>query len=125
LPFTVQVTDGHSALGDSYSSGEGASSFDPGTGSPSDTLGPPDLSPNHCHRSSTAWAYGVDAAKGFNTRLDACSGALIEDFYGYNPDNTDEVPQLDNVSSVTTRLVTLTVGGNNMGFGDVLTSCIV
>lgn len=122
VPFAVQVAAPHAALGDSYSSGEGATSFYPGTGFPDDHV---DAGPgNHCHRSRTAWAFDVGSAHGYDTWLDACSGAVINDLLRYNRQNPNEVPQIDNLSATRTKLVTLTVGGNDVGFPDIITSCI-
>ena len=124
MPFTVAVSSPHAALGDSYSSGEGATSFDSGTGNATDLATHPNA--NQCHRSHTGWAYVVGKAfnSSYTTWMDACSGAIINDFYHYNQDNSSEVPQLDNLSRDKTKLVTLTVGGNDVGFGGVLTGCI-
>jgi hypothetical protein len=53
-------------------------------------------------------------------------GAVIEDFIKFNSRNSREVPQLDHVSRQgATRLVTFSIGGNDVGFGDVLASCVV
>lgn len=124
LAFTVKVTASHAALGDSFSSGEGATSFMSGTGFPSDG-GDHSPTENQCHRSETAWAFGVGQAHNDSTRLDACSGALISDFTAYNAKNFGEVPQLDNISPTTTKLVTLTLGGNDIGFVDILKRCVL
>jgi hypothetical protein len=152
IPFQV-TAERYVALGDSYASGEGASSFTPQSSS----------AYNACHRSATqkAWVRIVAQAAQISpqqTDFAACSGALIDDFVGYNGSTTgsaanapnvaynqaasslgivassafDEVPQLDHVSRLgatvpltsATNLVTLTVGGNNVGFPSVLGDCI-
>jgi lysophospholipase L1-like esterase len=100
------------ALGDSYSSGEGVPSFIP----PSDEDG--------CHRSYDAYpAYLVNNLTS-NLRLDAfvaCSGAetadIDEEFKG-------EEPQLYSLSS-NTEIVTITIGGNDIGFEGFAEECVI
>ncbi|MDQ6944926.1 MAG: SGNH/GDSL hydrolase family protein [Actinomycetota bacterium] len=110
----------YAGLGDSFSSGEGASSFLNGT----------DTGINNCHRAATttAWEPEVSVASGKALDFGACSGAVVEDFYrlGDPARHTGgEVPQIDRVSTQgTTQLVTLTVGGNNLGFPNILNDCV-
>lgn len=115
------------ALGDSFSSGEGApgpSGYEQGT----DVKGI-----NKCHRSDQSYsirdAHLPDVPSSYIFR--ACSGAVIEDFFGPFPQNhpelnlqnpTEITPQLDWLDA-TTRLVTLTIGGNNAHFADVMLYC--
>lgn len=87
------------ALGDSYSSGTGTRTYiDDGT---------------DCLRSTYAYAALTAAAKGYTLNFRACSGAVVADVQ-----NT----QLSALSS-STRFVTISVGGNDAGFADVLTEC--
>jgi lysophospholipase L1-like esterase len=87
------------ALGDSYSSGVGTRSYiDDGTS---------------CQRSVYAYPSLIAAARGYSLNFRACSGAKI-------PDVTNT--QLSALSS-STNYVTITVGGNDAGFSDVLTEC--
>lgn len=87
------------ALGDSYSSGTGTRTYiDDGT---------------ECLRSTYAYASLAAAAKGYTLNFRACSGAVVADVQ-----NT----QLSALSS-STRFVTISVGGNDAGFADVLTEC--
>lgn len=100
------------ALGDSYSSGEGNPPFSAGTDSTS----------NRCHRSSAAYAYKVRSSALKLTHA-ACSGSIIYDFNNRNfGGNAGEGPQLDHLD-VNTSLVTLTIGGNDLGFGYTLAKC--
>ena len=100
------------ALGDSYSSGEGNPPYLPGT----------DTSRNKCHRSLNSYVYRL-VPRSVRLVHVACSGALIYDMNNHNfAGNIAEGPQLDALDSRTT-LVTLTVGGNDMGFGYVLGEC--
>ncbi|MEH3033849.1 MAG: SGNH/GDSL hydrolase family protein [Aeromicrobium erythreum] len=87
------------ALGDSYSSGTGTRSYiDDGT---------------QCLRSTKAYPSLVAAARGYALNFRACSGAKIADV---------TANQLSALSS-STRYVTLSVGGNDAGFTDVITEC--
>jgi len=85
------------ALGDSYSSGVGA-------GRPSGESGA-------CLRSRRAYPYGLGRRV---TSFRACAGALTDDVLDR---------QLDPFPS-NTRLVTITIGGNDAGFADVLDRCL-
>jgi lysophospholipase L1-like esterase len=98
------------ALGDSYSSGEGNPPFmQPDTG---------------CDRSvSKAWPELVASMFGIKLDLLACSGAttaaLTSTYDGQDP-------QLAALSSLKApSLVTITMGGNDLGFAYVLGSCFV
>ncbi|MGW1540310.1 SGNH/GDSL hydrolase family protein [Streptomyces sp. NPDC002309] len=90
------------ALGDSYSSGVGAGSYISSSGD--------------CKRSTRAYPYLWAAANSPSTfHFTACSGA-----------RTDEVlaGQLAPVNA-STGLISLTVGGNDAGFADVMTTCVL
>jgi lysophospholipase L1-like esterase len=90
------------ALGDSYSSGVGAGSYDPASG--------------NCQRSSNAypakWAAAHSPAS-FN--FVACSGATTADVLN---------SQLGPLDSSTT-LVSITIGGNDAGFSSVMETCVL
>ncbi|AWB86574.1 hypothetical protein C3E77_08055 [Mycetocola zhujimingii] len=125
------------ALGDSYQSGEGLHDYWAGT----DTDGV-----NMCHRSDSAYPELLVSDGTVSDRLSfwACSGAVIshlsetdvstsgpvwDDPFRVNYDDTaplSEGPglsQLDRISAQT-RLVTVGIGGNDMGFGPILTKCV-
>lgn len=90
------------ALGDSYSSGEAAGNY----------YG----EPKRCHRSPGAWA---NLAANASPRVAlaanlACSGAKTGDLTG----QVNELP-------ADTEIATVTVGGNDLGFSDVLAKCYV
>src|SRR5438132_460603 len=74
-----------------------------------------------CHRSTKSYARllaGFVAAR--QAQYVACSGAIVANLYlGQN----GEPAQLGSLSS-DTDLVTLTIGGNDAGFPDVLTHCV-
>lgn len=108
------------ALGDSYSSGEGAPATTGGR-----WLDGTDSPNNHCHRSINAYparlADGPNMPRQFE--FHACSGALIEDFFSKNHDNAGEPPQIDWVTQLRPSLITLTIGGNDASFRDAMTYC--
>jgi lysophospholipase L1-like esterase len=104
------------ALGDSYSSGEGNPPFDLGTAQAGDT----------CHRSPQAWPrlIGVDASY-----LLACSDATATDLsQGQMPDSPDDIGQLTRLAQLNAaapvNFVTVTIGGNDLGFTQILGDCV-
>ena len=103
------------ALGDSYSSGEGLAPYQAGT----------DMAGDHCHRSQSE-AYSDLLASSLlssDTFIDrACSGATIWDLYnGFVENNEDS--QLNHLTAQT-GVVTIGVGGDDVGFSNVLGWCI-
>lgn len=142
------------ALGDSYSSGEGGSEYLPGTdvdGKWKEKVD--DWIPfydsteaerhNLCHRSTKAYSQSVYDEYDFEGDYDfhACSGAEVKDLLpgdqppdenndgvpdGENvPDhaNVGESPQLEHLNE-DTSLVTVSIGGNDVGFAEVIKSCL-
>lgn len=122
------------ALGDSYSSGEGGSEFRPGTDRDKPVRElldehlwwPGDVEHNLCHRSERAYsqvlADRLDVAG--DVQFHACSGASLVDLAtAEEQDNLGERPQLDHLDE-DTSLVTLSMGGNDAGFADVMRACI-
>ena len=87
------------ALGDSYSSGTGTGVYaEDGTS---------------CLRSPYAYPSLLAAERGAALNLRACSGAVVDDVRDV------QLPALD----ASTDYVTISVGGNDAGFADVLTTC--
>ena len=87
------------ALGDSYSSGTGTRSYvDDGT---------------DCLRSAAAYPSLLAARRGYALNLRACSGAVVDDVV------RAQLGALD----ASTAHVSISVGGNDAGFADVLTTC--
>lgn len=111
------------AMGDSYSSGEMGATGSYGWNS--------NLPSDHCHRSPNAYGPLLDTAKGLGAlRFVACSGAITDDLFEPNHSgNIDintgrpEAAQLDALSA-STKIVTLTIGGNDAGFSDVVAKCV-
>jgi lysophospholipase L1-like esterase len=105
LALTGLVAPAHAAapsyvaLGDSYSSGVGTRSYiaDGST----------------CQRSVYAFPSLIAAARGYALNFRACSGAKVADVTN---------SQLGALSAGT-AYVTISVGGNDAGFADVLTTC--
>ncbi|MCD7441817.1 SGNH/GDSL hydrolase family protein [Streptomyces lincolnensis] len=93
---------GYVALGDSYSSGVGAGSYLSASGD--------------CKRSTKAYPYLWAAANSPSSfDFTACSGARTGDVLA---------GQLAPLSA-STALVSITVGGNDAGFADVMTTCVL
>lgn len=119
----------YAILGDSYSAGEGTSDYVAGTAVPG---------LNQCHRSLDAYGPLVAHALDIKNANRACSGAVTDDFFASNSggnqldDGVVEPAQLcvDCAGGLpaavgpSTRNVTFTIGGNDVGFTSVLASCI-
>jgi len=106
------------AMGDSFSSGEGNPSFEYGT----------DTSSNKCHRSPYAYPRLLQSDSSLDlgsTAFVACSGATTDDVLngGSGAGNWDEGPQVDALSS-DAEVVTITIGGNNIKFGEFAYACL-
>ena len=106
------------ALGDSYAAGEGLAPYEDGTDNPP---------ANACHRSRTQSYPELLETSSFspfqNLTSVACSGAGTAALFADVPDRGDEPAQLAAVTPDTTT-VTLSIGGNDAGFAQVLAGCI-
>jgi lysophospholipase L1-like esterase len=102
----------YTAMGDSYSSGEGNPPYDPGTA-------------GGCDRSQDAYGRQFATAQGgigdAGIQHIACSGATIK-----NLTTTGQHGEQPQISQMTpnSKLVTVTIGGNDAGFASVLTYCL-
>lgn len=115
-PATAAVPTGleYVALGDSYSAGFGILPVVSG-------------SPDGCYRAEQNYPHQLAAALGATLTDMTCSGAVTA-----NIDTTGQVtmngvgplPLQGSALSATTDLVTLTIGGNDLGFATVATQCI-
>ncbi len=102
VPASAQSSVNYVALGDSYSSGVGAGSYSSSSGS--------------CDRSANAYSALWDAANQPASYISvACSGATT---------STVISSQLSALSSATT-LVSITIGGNDVGFSSVMETCVL
>lgn len=95
------------ALGDSYSSGLGSEQgyFD-----------------DACKKATNAWAFKMQPAFQASTSLQACQGKTIAHI------RSTQLPALKNYFAArpgSPQLVTLTVGGNDVGFSDLLKACAI
>ena len=131
--FRVSVNGvAYVALGDSYSAGEALPPFLAGTASP-DTV-----PKNVCHRSQKAYGWLIQFPGVDLTTQDflACSGAETVNVVpgGPHPISAPGEPsQLDRtyppprdsvrVVNTNTEMVTLTIGGNDLGFAAILNEC--
>ena len=122
--------DGHIvAIGDSYTSGEGVAPFEDS----SDREGV-----NECHRSTLAYPVRLGESLGVPAESWACSGATTGDL-STAVVRTDHAPWDDPVLDVgdgpplsaldridpNTPFVALTVGGNDLGFSDIVSDCLL
>lgn len=111
-PAQAATRGSYVALGDSYSAGVGAEA----------TVA--DQNPlSGCHRTSRAYFHTV--AKTFQfaggSSFYACSGATVSDV---RDGKSGEPSQLKRVDA-NTSLVTLSVGGNDIGFSKIMAGCVV
>ena len=98
LPPAQAAAGPYTALGDSYSSGVGTRNYYPDSGS--------------CYRSPQAYPVLVAQRTGAPLTFAACSGARV-------PDVLNQLGSL----TASTGFVTVSVGGNDAGFADVITQC--
>ncbi|MFH7596106.1 SGNH/GDSL hydrolase family protein [Streptomyces racemochromogenes] len=99
---SAQADFGYVALGDSYSSGVGAGNYDSASG--------------NCKRTTRAYPALWAAAHAPQTfSFTACSGARTGDVLS---------GQLGPLNAGT-DLVSITIGGNDAGFSDVMTTCVL
>ncbi|MFL6163431.1 MAG: SGNH/GDSL hydrolase family protein [Jatrophihabitantaceae bacterium] len=96
------MTGGYVALGDSYSSGVGAGSYTAESGS--------------CDRSTNAYSALWNNAHHPSSYVSvACSGAKTTDV------NANQLASLNSG----TGLVSITIGGNDVGFSNIMTTCVL
>ena len=130
------------ALGDSYISGEGAYNYLEGT----------DTTDNKCHISILSYPYLLARGLNYNSfHSVACSGARMNDITNttkayisqskpkltkgqldaanqvsaiLNNFQPGYINQLDFVNSYQPQVITLSIGGNDVGFSSILASCV-
>ena len=105
------------ALGDSYSSGEGAGDYQPGTDSAS----------NSCHRSRNAWPALLAHQRGLAVLPSiACSGATLTDLVSGRAGSGQPERRAGQLGRIAgnASVVTVTIGGNDLGFRSVIQDCI-
>lgn len=95
------TTNAYVALGDSYAAGVGAGSYiNDGSG---------------CSRTLKSYPGRIAAAGGYALNFQACSGATINDV---------TTKQLGALTTTAPSKVTVTVGGNDVGFASTMTTCL-
>jgi lysophospholipase L1-like esterase len=123
------------AMGDSYISGEGAFAYRDGT----------DTSENKCHQSTLSYPYLIGTSFESFASV-ACSGAVIDNIIGDERQSDDyqvKVKPTQNLANLALedhvpgyilqrdflndnpQAVTISIGGNDVGFKDIITRCIV
>jgi lysophospholipase L1-like esterase len=107
------------ALGDSFSSGQGAGRYHRGT----------DGDGNTCFRSDGAWPPLVARALGWMpVAFVACSGAhsaeVIRDDTRIHDEKERNQSQIGHIPD-NAQLLTLTIGGNDIGFSSVVKACVL
>ena len=120
----------YAALGDSYSSGEGTGSYIP----PTDQRSPEE---DLCHRSLYAYSQVVQPLSSSGAQLYpanrraffACSGAVTRNVRNiqrqYAPESAaDNLGQISHDEVQKASLITMTIGGNDAGFSDILVHCL-
>ncbi len=140
----ITTLSNYLALGDSYTSGEGAFDYVDGT----------DTTVNHCHLSLHSYPLLISGQLFGNAggHSVACSGARSQDILPSNPDTYSgqiihasqtaklssldishllsdytpgNLPQSDFVSQYQPEVLTVSVGGNDIGFGNMLVNCVM
>jgi hypothetical protein len=102
------------ALGDSYASGEGLSPFASGS----------DTSADKCHRSLRSYPFLIHAELAVGAFHDyACSGATTDRISTSTQYGPEGLPQAYHRPLEHAQLVTVTVGGDDVGFSHDLTYC--
>ncbi|HJP80977.1 MAG TPA: SGNH/GDSL hydrolase family protein [Candidatus Saccharimonadales bacterium] len=117
---TQQPNATYVAMGDSFSAGEGNPPFESGT----DVGG---TNENRCHRSSKAYPRLLEFDSSLNlgsTAFVACSGATTNTVLngGSAEGSWGEGPQTAALTN-DTQVVTITIGGNDVGFADYAFMC--
>lgn len=141
LPGESRYKLEYMALGDSFASGEGAYDYKTGT----------DQNGNKCHVSLNSYSYLIKSRLNFiESEPVACSGAKQKDIRTHiQPDYNNDKPQangrigsqydeeifsqflpgyrrqIDFVQRYKPRAITLSVGGNDIGFGEKIKECVL
>lgn len=100
------------ALGDSYSAGEGVNCYYPQGGN---------ARRDGCHRSSLSWA--VRWNEGVRHNFVACTGAVTRDITTLNRSKRGASIQALAIDEDTIA-ATITIGGNDVFFADIVTACL-
>lgn len=137
-PGTMQSGTSYLGLGDSFAAGEGAFAYEAGT----------DTSNDACHLSAKSYPLLLSTDIFAGGHSVACSGAktvdIIDFSSNYRGQVRDDIPrghrkdvakiisnytpgylaQMEFVSKYDPDVVTLSVGGNDIGFADIIENCV-
>jgi len=125
LPANTTV---YVALGDSFSAGEGVEPYTEATRDPlRDAAGELIGGGNRCHRSQYAFPLALQFEVEPERRFRACSGAVTRDLYDRQVSAGVFVdPQIGrDILGRDVGLVTITIGGNDLGFASILRHCLL
>jgi hypothetical protein len=116
----VTLGGGYVAMGDSYSAGEGLAPYLPGTDTPP--------AGNDCHRSDRAYPELLRLRPAVAPVFVACSGARSGQLFGHAQRTAPPPAPVQAAGGVLgpgVRLVTLTIGGNDVRFTGILRHCFL
>jgi lysophospholipase L1-like esterase len=104
------------ALGDSFSSGQGAPPYEKGTTGHGNT----------CYRSDRAWPMLVARQLRLHGESVACNGAQVPEVVTTDRRRDERERRTSQTSRIPrgAALVTITIGGNDVGFASVLRHCV-
>ncbi|CAL2047611.1 unnamed protein product [Caenorhabditis brenneri] len=103
------------AIGDSFSSGQGNPNIEKTDGKPAEWLNEP------CHRSSKAFPYVVSQKIPYSSlTFLSCSGATVENGILSKNGQLDSLESLISANGASPDALFLTIGGNDIGFTDVI-----
>jgi lysophospholipase L1-like esterase len=109
-PVGAQTEGAYVALGDSFAAGAGVPTQGGG--------------PAMCARSSADYPHALAAALGLALSDVTCSGATTADVLGSQRSADDSVPAQAAALGSQDALVTLTVGGDDLGFSGIVARCV-
>ena len=123
VPIDLGASGRYVALGDSYSAGEGLVPFQVGTQDIED-------GGDRCHRSDLAYPFLLTFVDTYQTQrvFRACSGANVENVFDVVQDHSGVANHLGlqvgpDIAGDDVRLVTISMGGNDVDFAKVLSFC--
>jgi lysophospholipase L1-like esterase len=104
------------ALGDSFSSGQGAPPYEKGTTGHGNT----------CFRSDKSWPLLLARRLHLEGQSVACNGARVAEVVASDDRRRERERRVSQLSRIPSgvRMVTITIGGNDVGFKKVLTHCV-
>lgn len=115
----------HVHLGDSFASGEGTFNYEDGTDERRRWPWQDKSEENTCHRGVDGWGNQVGGTHMPGRTINvSCSGAKTGEYYDPHEGNNGQDAQSLALTPETT-LVTLSLGGNDVGFADIVMDCLL